>query len=357
MRKKFIWHSITKSLMVMAVLLSALIPGKAEALTVSYNNSFKTIGVVDVSGGNLNIRKSATTSSSVVGSFKNHAGAKIKKTVHKDDGDWYQIKSGDVTGYAKASYLLKGSAGSAAAKEYGSIVYKVGVDSLRMRKSPTTSSDCVKVLSEGKKVTLVNSKVKKADGYSWVKVKATYSGTTYKGYVAKEYLDKYITLKNATKVSSSSGSSASSSSSSSSSSSTSNSSASASSSSSSTSTAGLGSKIVSSAKSYVGKLNYVYGGTSLTTGADCSGFTQSIYSMHGVSIPRTAASQAANGKSISRSDLRLGDLVFYGSSDSISHVAIYIGDGRIVHCANESRDCVIDDMDYMTVRKCATYIH
>ena len=93
----------------------------------------------------------------------------------------------------------------------------------------------------------------------------------------------------------------------------------------------LGTQIASYAKQFVGN-PYVHGGTSLTKGADCSGFTQSVFKHFGIKLPRTASSQAKVGKKVSFSELELGDLVFYSNGGSrISHVAIYIGNGKIVH--------------------------
>lgn len=93
----------------------------------------------------------------------------------------------------------------------------------------------------------------------------------------------------------------------------------------------LGTQIASYAKQFVGN-PYVHGGTSLTKGADCSGFTQSVFKHFGIKLPRTASSQAKVGKKVSFSELEPGDLVFYSNGGSrISHVAIYIGNGKIVH--------------------------
>lgn len=93
----------------------------------------------------------------------------------------------------------------------------------------------------------------------------------------------------------------------------------------------LGTQIASYAKQFVGN-PYVHGGTSLTKGADCSGFTQSVFKHFGIKLPRTASSQAKVGKKVSFNNLEPGDLVFYGTGGSkITHVAIYIGNGKIVH--------------------------
>ena len=80
---------------------------------------------------------------------------------------------------------------------------------------------------------------------------------------------------------------------------------------------------------------YVYGGTSLTNGADCSGFTMSVMAHFGVSLPHHSASQANCGRSISSSEMRPGDLVFYaGSGGTINHVALYIGNGQVCHASS-----------------------
>lgn len=93
-----------------------------------------------------------------------------------------------------------------------------------------------------------------------------------------------------------------------------------------------GSAIAAYAKQFVGN-PYVHGGTSLTKGADCSGFTQSVYKHFGISIPRVARAQARVGKSVSWNNLQPGDLMFYSGNGgrSVTHVAIYIGNGKIVH--------------------------
>ena len=97
------------------------------------------------------------------------------------------------------------------------------------------------------------------------------------------------------------------------------------------STYGNGSAILSAAAAYLG-VPYVWGGTSLTGGADCSGFTQSVYAQFGYSLPRTSYEQQNWGTEVSYADAQPGDLICYGG-----HVAIYMGNGQIVHASN-SRD-------------------
>ena len=92
-------------------------------------------------------------------------------------------------------------------------------------------------------------------------------------------------------------------------------------------------KIVNYAKKYVGN-KYVYGGTSLTNGTDCSGFTMRVYEHFGYTLPRTSSSQSTVGKKVNASDLQKGDLIFYGNNGQVGHVAMYIGGGKIVHASN-----------------------
>ena len=109
----------------------------------------------------------------------------------------------------------------------------------------------------------------------------------------------------------------------------------------------LGQQIASYAVQFVGN-PYVYGGTSLTNGADCSGFVQSVFANFGIGLSRTAASQASGGTSVSFDSLQAGDLLFYSSSGNIDHVALYIGGGQIVHAANSASGIIISNAYYST---------
>ena len=107
-----------------------------------------------------------------------------------------------------------------------------------------------------------------------------------------------------------------------------------------------GQDIANYALQYVGN-PYVYGGNSLTKGVDCSGFTQQVMLNFGYSIPRTAAAQSGVGSSVSLNNLQPGDLLFYGSG-YIGHVAIYIGDGKIVHASTPSTGIIVSKYNYRT---------
>ena len=115
-------------------------------------------------------------------------------------------------------------------------------------------------------------------------------------------------------------------------------------SSSSSYSSGSGSSVVNYATQFVGN-PYVWGGTSLTNGADCSGFVQSVYANFGVSLPRTSYEQQNAGTEVSYADAQPGDLICYGG-----HVAIYMGNGQIVHASNSQDGIKIsNDATYRTI--------
>ena len=113
--------------------------------------------------------------------------------------------------------------------------------------------------------------------------------------------------------------------------------------------------LVAYAKQFVGN-PYVFGGTSLTNGADCSGFVMRVYEKFDISTGRNTKQQANNGREISIDAVQPGDLIFYGSGGEISHVAIYMGDGRVVHAANSKSGIITSSMTYRTPIKAVTFI-
>lgn len=100
---------------------------------------------------------------------------------------------------------------------------------------------------------------------------------------------------------------------------------------------------------------YVYGGTSLTNGADCSGFVMSVFQEFGYELPRVAASQCSESTQKSLEDIEPGDLVFYGDY-GIDHVALYIGDGQIIHASTSATGIKISDYTYRQPAAVGTYL-
>ena len=296
----------------------------------------------------LNIRKKGSINAKIVGKMKKGNIA----TVLKKGSEWSKVRSGNVTGYVKNQYLVFGDEIKNFAKQNVKKVAKVQTETLRVRKKASTDSKIVTLVSEDDKL-----KVKKQTD-DWAKVKV--DGQT--GYVSKDYAKviysfgkaksmKQIQAEQAAKEAQKQAAqttigneSASTSSSNTSNSSTTSGSTKASSvqaakkasvSVSSSGSSATGSRIASYAQQFVGN-PYRYGGNSLTSGIDCSGFTQQIMAKFGYSISRTSSSQSGDGRAVSTSNLRAGDLVFYGDGGSIDHVALYIGGGQVVHASNSA---------------------
>ena len=296
----------------------------------------------------LNIRKKGSINAKIVGKMKKGNIA----TVLKKGSEWSKVRSGNVTGYVKNQYLVFGDEIKNFAKQNVKKVAKVQTETLRVRKKASTDSKIVTLVSEDDKL-----KVKKQSD-DWAKVKV--DGQT--GYVSKDYAKvtysfgkaksmKQIQAEQVAKEAQKQAAqttigneSASTSSSNTSNSSTTAGSTKASSvqaakkdsvSVSSSGSSATGSRIASYAQQFVGN-PYRYGGNSLTSGIDCSGFTQQIMAKFGYSISRTSSSQSGDGRAVSTSNLRVGDLVFYGDGGSIDHVALYIGGGQVVHASNSA---------------------
>ena len=292
----------------------------------------------------LNIRKKGSINAKIVGKMKKGNIA----TVLKKGSEWSKVRSGNVTGYVKNQYLVFGDEIENFAKQNVKKVAKVQMETLRVRKKASTDSKIVTLVSEDDKL-----KVKKQTD-DWAKVKV--DGQT--GYVSKDYakvtysFGKAKSMKqiqaeqeakkraeeaarnkpvSTTSSSHTSNTGTTSGSTTGSTQTTKKASVSVSSSGSSA----TGSRIVSYAQQFVGN-PYRYGGNSLTSGIDCSGFTQQIMAKFGYSISRTSSSQSGDGRAVSTSNLRAGDLVFYGDGGSIDHVALYIGGGQVVHASNSA---------------------
>lgn len=295
----------------------------------------------------LNIRKKGSINAKIVGKMKNGNIA----TVLKKGSEWSKVRSGNVTGYVKNQYLVFGDEIENFAKQNVKKVAKVQTETLRVRKKASTNSKIVTLASEDDKL-----KVKKQTD-DWAKVKV--DGQT--GYVSKDYAKVTYSFgkaksmkqiqaeqeakeakKRAEEAARNKSVSTTSSSHTSNTGTTSGSTAGstqttkkASVSVSSSGSSATGSRIASYAQQFVGN-PYRYGGNSLTSGIDCSGFTQQVMAKFGYSISRTSSSQSGDGRAVSTSNLRAGDLVFYGNGGSIDHVALYIGGGQVVHASNSA---------------------
>ena len=321
------------------------------------------------------IRKRPTTESKILGKLYRGSAA----TILKKKGDWVRIKSGSVEGFIKAEYLAIGKKAEKIADKYGTRIATVTTTTLKVREERNTECTVLTLIPEGEEYEV--TKVYK----DWVKIIVD-EGT--KGYVSREFVKMSMEFgeaiskeeeeeierrrqeaareaeeaaraayqaAQAAKAAQQSASASHSSSSSSSSASHSSSSSSSNSSSGSgktdtskvTTGSGTGSDVASYAQKFIGN-PYSYGGTSLTNGTDCSGFVQSVYSKYGYSLPRTSGSQAGSGKSVSLDNVKEGDIIYYSSGGSVNHVAIYIGNGKVVHASNKRTGIKVSNMRYRT---------
>ncbi len=264
-----------------------------------YNN----LGIANVDT-NLNIREEADESADLVGKLPNEAACEILG----ENGDWYQIESGEVTGYVKKEYLITGDAAKSKAEEIKATIATVTTMTLNVRAEMNTECEVLAQMPQDEELHVL-------EVYDeWVKVDLDGE----EGYVSLEYvtvaeqLPKAMTM---TEVKYGQG------------------------------VSDVRVDIVSYATQFVGN-PYVWGGTSLTRGADCSGFVMSVFANYGVYLPHSSGGQSGYGTKISASEAQPGDLFFYGNGRRINHVAIYIGNGQIVHASSPSSGIKISNAYY-----------
>jgi len=291
---------------------------------IKLNLKYDKLGIADVDTY-LNVRKKGSESAKIVGKMTKNSGCNISSVKN----GWAKIQSGNVKGYVKAEYLIQGKKAEEKALKVARLKAVVKTETLNVRYLPSTDSPVYDQISEDEYYTVekehltkeymqtymkkhcskktVNS-VNKENMFDDLENWAMLSIDNEKVFISKDFVDleyklnRAVTVKEESKKSSSSSSS------------------------------NRASGIVAYAMQFLGN-PYVWGGTSLTHGTDCSGFTMGIYSHFGYSLPRTSAAQAAATRSVSSSQVQVGDLFFYGSG-SVSHVALYIGGGQIIHASN-----------------------
>ncbi len=279
--------------------------------TFGYTN----LGLADVEG-NLNVRKKASTGSSVVGKLTKYAACEI---LGEEDG-WYKIESGNVEGYVSADYIITGEEALIIAQTEARLMATVTTNSLRVRKEPSTDAKKLSNVAKGEELNVIevlNGWVKvEFDGYEEAYVSSDYV-TVEKKLKTGNTLDE---LRYGGEISD------------------------------------VRIDLVNYALQFVGN-RYVWGGNSLTNGVDCSGFTKQVYKKFGITLPRTSYTQPSAGKKIKASAAKPGDLFFYGDSDGINHVAIYIGNGKVVHAANKRDGIKISNAYYRTPICVVTYFN
>lgn len=319
-------------------------PGLGLEETVS-ENEYADLAIANVTNY-VNVRVEANTDSAIAGKIYDGAVAQILETVDGEDGQWFRIVSGNVEGYIKSEFFLYGDAAAEVIDQYVTRYAVVLADRLNVRENPDIGADRIGYIDNGERVKLLET------GSEWLKVQYTENQS---GYVAAEYVtvaEEFVyartleeeaaelaarrALEARQHVSESQAAE--------------NTAITAAPPSGEYSDSGeLRSGIVEYAKQFLGN-RYVHGGQSLESGTDCSGFTSLIYAQFGYSVSRTPSGQLANdGRSISYSEARPGDIICYGSGGKCTHVALYMGDGQIIHSANSRKGVVIYQADYDTI--------
>lgn len=263
----------------------------------------------------LNVRSSPEDkgNENVIGKFPSRAAGEILETL---DG-WYKIKSGNITGYVTADpqYTAVGQEARDLALQSASLMAVVRTDKLNVRTEPNTDSKAWTQISKEERYPVLAQ----LDG--WVQIEldtedsdeafiSTRDNNVEVRYALNEAIKFSPLEEKANKE------------------------------------ASRRAQIVNYALQFVGN-PYVWGGTSLTKGVDCSGFTMQVLGHFGISLPHYSGSQAKMGKEVSSKNMRPGDLIFYTNSRGVvNHVAMYIGNGQIVHAASRRSGIKISTWNY-----------
>ena len=292
------------------------------------------------------IRETASAESEYVGKLYNNSAATVAESVEAEDGTWLLITSGDVTGYVKSEYVVQND--EELAKSVSKRLATVTTTTLHVRESASTDSAVIDLLPIGDDLVVVDES--QADT-GWVKVTCNegegYVSTDYvdistdftvaeskaaeQARLAKEEAEKKAAQEAAKKATAASKASKSS-----------GKSSGAGKSYAAPSGSG-GSSVVNYGSQFVGN-PYVYGGSSLTNGTDCSGFVMSCYSAFGVSLPHSSSALRSAGYGVSYDEMQPGDIVCYSG-----HVGIYAGNGTLLHASNKRTGITYSNVNYKKI--------
>lgn len=276
---------------------------------------YTNLGIANTEGANLNVRETPSTSGKLVGKMRNHAAGEILEI---EDG-WAKIKSGEVEGYVSCDYFLTGADAVNAAKDLVETVVVAKENGLNVRQEPNTECQVMTQIAKGEELEFVE------DLEDWIHVRVDDDDAyVFSDYVTVETkLDTAITM---SELQYGNG------------------------------VSDVRVDMVEYAKQFLGN-PYKYGGTSLTKGIDCSAFVQAIYKKFGISLERTSGAQSKKGTTISTSELKPGDLIFYSKNGTINHVAMYIGGGQVIHASCPKYGIRISKYNYRTPTKCVRMIN
>ena len=277
---------------------------------------YKNLGIANVDN-NLNVRAGAGETASLVGKMPKDSACEILG----QEGEWSKIKSGKVEGYVKTEFLFTGSEARVKAMDLISLYAVVHADALRVRLEPSTDASIYTQVAQGEMLEYV-----KTLDNGWVEIMLDDETV----YVSGEYVELKEELTTAVTMSEL------------------------------LYGAGVSDVRVSIceyAKQFLGN-RYVFGGSNLTKGTDCSGFTMRVYQKFGISLPHSSRAQANMGTKIKASEAKPGDLFFYGGgSGYINHVALYIGGGQVIHASSPKTGIRISNCNYRTPVKVVRIIN
>ena len=320
----------------------------------------------------VNVRAEANTESEIVGKIYNNCAA----TILAVEGDWYKMESGNCTGYIKSEYFVTGEEAEAIAIQCGYVNATVTTETLNVREGQGTDSRLLTQLPEGG----VFDVIRYGDGWVYLNVDEDIQGWVSMDYVdisvsfdtaitleeerakieeeerlAREAAEAEAAARAAAEAEAARAAARQQAAREQAAASQQAAEEYVSDNYDTSSAAATRQAVVAYAMQFVGN-PYVYGGSSLTNGTDCSGFTMSVYSYFGYSLPHSSSSQSGYGTQVSTSDLLPGDLLFYTNGGSgIGHVAMYIGNGQVVHASTPATGIKVSNAFYRSP-ECAVRI-
>lgn len=298
--------------------------------------SDQVIAVVD---GYVNVRSMPDENSEVVGKLYNHsAGTWLDK-----QGDWYKIESGNVVGFVKGEYVKTGQAAVKLAAEVGQRTAVVHTTTLKIREEASIDSSVLGLVANEDQLTVIEEtdewvKVNIEEGDGWVSKEYVSISTIFPKAESKAEEEARLKKEAAERRKAQAAAARSAGGK------KKNGGKTGGGGSYSVSGGGLGASVANYALQFVGN-PYVYGGTSLTNGTDCSGFTMGVYRNFGVSLPHSSGAQRAMGYGVgSLAEAQPGDIICYSG-----HVGLYIGGGQIVHASTAATGIKVSNASYRNI--------